>query len=180
LDEDLRASGFSKEDSNRDQQLYYYESHQNQILGLEPVNDDEDEDSNSDISNHIEEADEDGVNSEVVAVEENVEEEEEHEEKDDDEVGSLGGDDEEKNSKQVVVLGGPMNGEMLDLRNNEDARTVLTRQSWAVAEEKARARVQQHLEARKAKGGRKQAFRTKNSNKTYVKGKRVMNDSLDY
>mmetsp|Transcript_19617 Transcript_19617/g.42287 ORF Transcript_19617/g.42287 Transcript_19617/m.42287 type:complete len:551 (-) Transcript_19617:75-1727(-) len=51
--------------------------------------------------------------------------------------------------------------------------SVVTRQTWAQAEEKARARVQKHLKDAKKKGGKKGAFKSKNNNKAYEKGKRV-------
>lgn len=54
--------------------------------------------------------------------------------------------------------------------------SLLQAQSRAAAEEKARARVRRQLEDAKKKRGKQGAFRSKNSNKTYVKGKRVMND----
>jgi hypothetical protein len=52
----------------------------------------------------------------------------------------------------------------------------LNAHSRAAAEEKARTRVRRQLEEQKKKNGRKGAFRSGNSNKTYIKGKRVMND----
>jgi hypothetical protein len=48
--------------------------------------------------------------------------------------------------------------------------------SYAEAEERARERVRRHLEDRKRASGRKGAFKTRNSNKSYGKGKHVMND----
>jgi hypothetical protein len=62
-------------------------------------------------------------------------------------------------------------GEMNDIDTS-----LLTVQSLAIAEEKARARVRRQLDEQKRKNGKKGAFRSRNSNKTYVKGKRVMND----
>lgn len=54
--------------------------------------------------------------------------------------------------------------------------SLLEAQSRAKAEEKARARVRRQLEDQKKRNGKKGAFRSRNSNKTYVKGKRVVND----
>lgn len=56
--------------------------------------------------------------------------------------------------------------------------SVVTRQTWAQAEEKARARVQKHLKDAKKKGGRKGAFKSKNNNKAYEKGKRVYTENF--
>jgi hypothetical protein len=49
----------------------------------------------------------------------------------------------------------------------------LTRQQL---QEQARLRVQQQLEAQKKKGRQRGAFRKRNSNKSYLKGKRVFTD----
>jgi hypothetical protein len=59
---------------------------------------------------------------------------------------------------------------------DDDQMTIITEQSRAQAEDKARTRVRQHLEERKKKSGRKNAFRATNSNKTFFKGKRVFED----
>jgi len=61
---------------------------------------------------------------------------------------------------------------------SEDEETKLQRK-WALAEEKARERVRRHLEDKKKSMRKRGAFRSRNSNKTYVKGKRIMND-LDF
>lgn len=45
-------------------------------------------------------------------------------------------------------------------------------------EEEARSRVRAHLESQKKKNRQKGAFRTRNSNKSYSKGKRVYSDSM--
>lgn len=54
--------------------------------------------------------------------------------------------------------------------------SVFSEASRAHAEATARQKVQQHMQNRKKRNGRKNAFRSRNSNKTYVKGKRVFND----
>ena len=48
--------------------------------------------------------------------------------------------------------------------------------SYAEAEAVARERVKRHLEERKRASTKKGAFKTRNNNKSYSKGKRVMND----
>ena len=60
--------------------------------------------------------------------------------------------------------------------NGEVDTSILEAQSRAIAEEKARARVRRQIEDQKKRNGKKGAFRPRNSNKTFVKGKRVMND----
>lgn len=47
---------------------------------------------------------------------------------------------------------------------------------WRLAEAKAKERVQRHITDTKQANRRRGAFKSKNSNKTYVKGKRVMQD----
>merc|ERR1712226_380178 len=59
---------------------------------------------------------------------------------------------------------------------DDDQRTIFTERSRAVAEEKARRRVKQHLEERKKKNSNKGAFRSRNNNKTFIKGKRAYDD----
>lgn len=54
----------------------------------------------------------------------------------------------------------------------------LTGMSRRELEEEARARVRAHLESQKKKSRQKGAFRTRNSNKSYSKGKRVYSDSV--
>ena len=54
----------------------------------------------------------------------------------------------------------------------------LTSLSRRELEEEARARVRAHLESQKKKNRQKGAFRTRNSNKSYSKGKRVYSDSV--
>ena len=44
LDEELKASGYSKEDAARDSELAYYEAHQNLNRDLNVIDDEEDED----------------------------------------------------------------------------------------------------------------------------------------
>eukprot|EP00547_Thalassionema_nitzschioides_P013002 CAMPEP_0194258386 /NCGR_PEP_ID=MMETSP0158-20130606/41192_1 /TAXON_ID=33649 /ORGANISM="Thalassionema nitzschioides, Strain L26-B" /LENGTH=559 /DNA_ID=CAMNT_0038997783 /DNA_START=34 /DNA_END=1713 /DNA_ORIENTATION=+ len=153
LDEELQASGFSKNDASRDMELYYYTT--DSIKSQNP----RDEEENSE--------DEDDILQEVR--EESALENEEGFEvsNDSDSVDSLG-----------VHEGsdlGVNNAIVFDLMD-DDQRTIFTERSRAVAEEKARSRVKQHLEERKKKNSRKGAFRSRNNNKTFVKGKRVFDD----
>lgn len=146
LDEELKASGFSSEDSSRDMELYYYERNQSDLLKV--LQDDESRE--SDESN--EESNLDGKKSDEAENEEALLENDNFDLTCDMEAHP------ENNSDHLV-----------------DA-SIFTAQSRAAAEEKARTRVHRQLEEQKKKNGRKGAFRSGNSNKTYVKGKRVMND----
>ena len=146
LDEELKASGFSHEDSSRDMELYYYERNQSSLL--EVLQDDksrENDESNEESNEGGEESDED-ENEEALL-----------EDDDFDSTSDIEAHP-ENNSDHVVDS------------------SIFTAESRAAAEEKARARVHRQLEEQKKKNGRKGAFRSGNSNKTYVKGKRVMND----
>jgi RIO kinase 2 len=142
LDEELKASGFSQEDSSRDMELYYYDRNQNAASALDVLESDE----SGDINENGEEIMSDEGEHEQSLVE-------------NDDFDSSSNVEEEEHTDQVVV-----------------DSSILNAQSRAAAEEKARARVRRQLEEQKKKNGRKGAFRSGNSNKTYVKGKRVMND----
>lgn len=150
LDQQLKASGYSQEDSNRDNELYYYYSESQKAAAAnqtieENGGEDDDEDS---------ENDEDGV---------------EHEgdgpigEKDasnDDDGYSL---DSMEDRSVMTNRSAFLDGELANLSRDQ-------------LQEKARQRVKQQLEMQKKKGRQRGAFRKRNSNKTYLKGKRVYQD----
>lgn len=181
LDEELKASGYSREDAARDTELAYYEAHRrlDDGGGLDVV-DDVDEDEEGD-------EDEDGDD-----VEENIDENDnnakDERELADDEDGPGGGGDER---------GAPELIDMVDFRMQSDRSNVdddgvsfagggggvsvggmsrISTLSYAEAEQVARERVRRHLEDRKRASGKKGAFKTRNSNKSYSKGKRVITD----
>jgi len=149
LDEDLQASGYSANDSNRDMELHYYATNYSRGVG-----DTEDEDV------EIEEKARVGGESDELEKGEDLVDEIElqssEDEAEDDE------DDEEVVSVSPSVL---------------DA-SVVTRQTREQAEAKAKARVQAHLRDMKKKGARKGAYRHKNNNKSYDKGRRVYSDAI--
>jgi RIO kinase 2 len=140
LDQDLKASGYSKQNADRDMELYYYYNPTTTTKN------------NSD-SQEQEEGDE----------EQEQQQEEEIENNDEDDNDSIESqeDDEVTLSNVSTMILPP--GQLTDL----------TRQQL---QEQARLRVQQQLEAQKKKGRQRGAFRKRNSNKSYLKGKRVFTD----
>lgn len=108
--------------------------------------------------------------------------EEEGDEEYEHDVGDCDSDaDEQGVHDDAVELANDSESDSVSSDRNEEERqeidlSLLEAQSRAVAEEKARARVRRQIEEEKRKRSQKGAFRSRNSNKTYVKGKRVMND----
>jgi serine/threonine-protein kinase RIO1 len=154
LDEELRASGFSEKDSNRDMELYYY----NPMHDLDQIDDNEQEGSSGEEVSDNEQEDL-ALDSLAVRPTNKHDDANDVPDIDNDSVESL-----EKGIKPVFNL--------LD----DDQRSVFTSQTRAMAEEKAKARVRQHIEERKKKNSRKSAFQSRNNNKTFVKGKRIYDD----
>ena len=160
LDEELKASGYSEEDAARDSELMYYQAHQLSRRGLDDVNE--------------EESDEDGC--------------------DDDSEHELNGEEDDAFDTGANPVEDDQAPELLDMDKvhinhdiNDDGASFaggvsisgmsrMSQLSHAEVEHIARERVRKHLEDRKRASGRKGAFKTRNSNKSYVKGKRVMND----
>jgi hypothetical protein len=172
LDQELMASGYSEEDAARNSELAYFEAHQNLSRMLDRVEDADEEGSDDD-------EDEDEC-SEEESVEEPVEEPAESDPND------IGSADNEEEAPDLVDMGN------FDIRSNTIRRgdgasyaggvsiSGLSTLSYAEAEQRARERVKKQLEENKSKAGKKGAFKSRNKNKTYVKGKRVMNDTIDY
>lgn len=154
LDEELRASGFSEKDSNRDMELYYY----NPMHDLDQIDDNEQEGSSGEEVSDNEQEDL-ALDSLAVRPTNKHDDANDVPDIDNDSIESL-----EKGIKPVFNL--------LD----DDQRSVFTSQTRAMAEEKAKARVRQHIEERKKKNSRKSAFQSRNNNKTFVKGKRIYDD----
>lgn len=161
LDEELQASGYSENDSNRDMELYYY--HRDPARGLCQIRDIEDEDSDQDDRGDEEGSVEGGhdVAAEILESQPSS-------------YPGLGTevpdiDDDSIESEKGMAI------PVFNLLDDEQ-RSVFTSQTRAMAEEKARARVRMHLEERKKKSSRKSAFQSRNNNKTFVKGKRVYDD----
>jgi RIO kinase 2 len=160
LDVELKASGYSAEDSKRDLELFYYESDQKLIHStLEECSEEEDDEDGEGTSD--EDADHQAAN--IDQGERGVDEEDPNFQQEDNErdFGDESSNSEDEDGPEV---------ENLLVNNPIDA---LEREKL---EEKAKARVRRQLEEQKKKGQRKGAFRSRNSNKSYVKGKRVMQD----
>lgn len=146
LDQELQASGFSTEDSNRDMELFYYE--RQETHGLTPVQDDEN--------------DNDGSKDESTEGEKELE-------------TCNDGEDDEGNESMSDV-DSDTGGQVQVYENTADDE-LFKEQRRLEAEERARERVRKQLEERKKKGGKKNAFRSRNSSKKYdTKGKRIMTD----
>jgi RIO kinase 2 len=154
LDQDLKASGYSQADSSRDMELYYYynndPSRENAETG-EIKEEGEGDDENENDEQEDEESNHDGNNGNEDAQHDNDIDNDSIESQEDD---------------NVTITSTMMQaGQFADM----------TRQQL---QEQARLRVQQHLETAKKKGRQQGAFRKQNSNKTYLKGKRVFDDVL--
>eukprot|EP00584_Thalassiosira_punctigera_P011486 CAMPEP_0172568708 /NCGR_PEP_ID=MMETSP1067-20121228/120837_1 /TAXON_ID=265564 ORGANISM="Thalassiosira punctigera, Strain Tpunct2005C2" /NCGR_SAMPLE_ID=MMETSP1067 /ASSEMBLY_ACC=CAM_ASM_000444 /LENGTH=598 /DNA_ID=CAMNT_0013360371 /DNA_START=53 /DNA_END=1849 /DNA_ORIENTATION=- len=168
LDEELKASGYSKEDAARDSELTYYEAHQQLNRDLDDVDEEDSED-------------EDGVNNESNdCLDENKVEVTNNEAK---EVDNGPCDDEQApelidmNEFHIQTGRGNIDyGASFAGGVSIGGMSRMSQLSHAEAEQRARERVRRHLEDRKRASGKKGAFKTRNSNKSYAKGKRVMND----
>jgi len=160
LDEELKASGFSENDATRDMELYYYSN--DPVKGLGMVDDEDIGEEEEDEQDSVQEEEEEDLPADLT------------------DPATLGHSVPEIQDDRVVVEGlvdhTPPVRDLLD----EDQMSVFTEQSRAMAEEKARYRVQQHLMQMKKKSGRNNAFKSRNSSKTFEKGKRVYQESLEF
>jgi RIO kinase 2 len=148
LDQDLKAAGYSKQNAVRDMELYYYYN-----PTTTTKNNDGQEDEGEEISDEQEE-----------------EEEIENDDKDNDSIESQE-DDNNIDDDEVTLSNVSVNVSTMILPPGQLAD--LTRQQL---QEQAKLRVQQQLETQKKKGRQRGAFRKRNSNKSYLKGKRVFTD----
>lgn len=156
LDQELQASGYSEDDRARgDMDLYYYYNSQDRTtvengIDEEAEDDDEDKDEN-----------EDGVDQEGDNEDEDEEGKQENDRDDfDNDVDLDGASVATGRSNHHIIAG----GELLNEMNRQQLQEI------------ARLRVQQQLEVQKKKNQQRGAFRKRNSNKSYVKGKRVFQD----
>eukprot|EP00934_Nitzschia_sp_Nitz4_P009043 Nitzschia sp. Nitz4//scaffold149_size55946//19883//21659//NITZ4_006593-RA/size55946-augustus-gene-0.65-mRNA-1//1//CDS//3329536806//9033//frame0 len=139
LDQELKASGYSEEDANRDLELYYYQTvHSTEQDGELEEGDEEEDDGKQ------------GAND------------------NDDDDGSIESNPDDKIQEASVVSASPSQYIL-----SPDQLVGMSREQL---QEQARLRVQQQLESQKKKSRQKGAFRKRNSNKTFVKGKRVFQD----
>ncbi|KAK1749249.1 serine/threonine-protein kinase, RIO family [Skeletonema marinoi] len=161
LDEDLKASGYSEEDAARDSELMYYQARQRSNRGLDDVNEEESDEEGSD-EDYDNGEEEDAFEADVNPVVEETEQAPELLDMDNFHIS-------QKNSNAddgASFAGGVSISGM----------SRMSQLSHAEVEHIARERVKKHLEDRKRASGRKGAFKSRNSNKSYSKGKRVMND----
>ena len=172
LDEELKASGYSKEDAARDSELAYYEVHQQMSRGLTRVEDDDEDEGNED---HDDDESKEGENDNVgVAInqepEENI---------------YYNGDDsvDEDQAPELIQLDEFLPPSRKHSNNGDGASFAggislggMSQLSYTKVEQRASERVRRHLEEKKKAAGRKGAFKTRNSNKSYVKGRRILND----
>ena len=161
LDEDLKASGYSEEDAARDSELMYYQARQRSNRGLDDVNEEESDEEGSD-EDYDNGEEEDAFEADVNPVAEETEQAPELLDMDNFHIS-------QKNSNAddgASFAGGVSISGM----------SRMSQLSHAEVEHIARERVKKHLEDRKRASGRKGAFKSRNSNKSYSKGKRVMND----
>jgi hypothetical protein len=176
LDEELRASGFSQQ---HDAELYYYQSQTTSRVLFETTRKDEDDEEEEEEEEEDENDDEEDDNE---SDDEIVQHQVPHvyDNNDDNDAGSIDNDcssGEESDGISNMQANSMAAAARISLIN-DDEWTVLTEQSRAVAIETAKVRVQQHMDALKKKNSRNQAFKSRNSNKTFVKGKRIYKNDM--
>lgn len=186
LDSELKASGFNDANASKDLELYYFESGPKPITTALLEGDDESDDNEDD---HDDAEQDEENDTQDVEGDNNNEEEEEGDRREmepdadkdprvDVEVHAharASSDDEHIGGNNDDFSEAPSNyptGESIISRGD------LTRLSRAELEQQVRQRVQKQLEDQKRKAKKQGAFRKRNSNKTYVKGKRVMSDNI--
>jgi len=154
LDKELQASGFSKNDSMRASELHYFETKPE--VGIEPVQEEEEE------------------NEGVASIQDGIDNVNDQDFYD----GTISDNEEDDDSVNVQ-------GEVRvyrDVIKNEDDQsianfsTISRAQSYAEAEAIARERVRRHFNEQKKAKMRKGAYRSRNSNKSFNKGKRGFQD----
>ena len=173
LDEELKASGYSKEDAARDSELAYYEAHQHLNRDFDVADDviDEEEDSEGGEDNDGDNELFDNDNEQLT-------------DNDGKEVSNNPGEDNEPAPELIdmdefhIQSGRNKHNDTASFAGGVSVSGMsrISQLSYAEAEQVARERVRRHLEDRKRASSKKGAFKTRNSNKSYEKGRRVMND----
>jgi RIO kinase 2 len=177
LDEELKASGYSREDAARDTELAYYEAHQRLDRGLDVV-DDDDEEEDDDDDEEDDEEDEEGEDD-VEGIDENDNANEEKPANEDEHVNDYERAPDLIDMDDFHIQSGRSNisdGASIAGGVSLSGMSKISQLSYAEAEQRARERVRRHLEDRKRASGKKGAFKTRNSNKSFSKGKRVITD----
>jgi RIO kinase 2 len=157
LDQELKASGYSEEHSARDMELHYYYNSQGARNGETTM---DESGTDADEREIVEQQDVDTMQNG------NKIDGEEEEDEDEDDDGSI-----ESKDQDVSVSPSMSNASILALPAGQ--LTDMTRQQL---QEQARERVRQQLDGDKKKSRQRGAFRKRNTNKSYIKGKRVFND----
>jgi hypothetical protein len=166
LDKELHASGFSQKDAARANELHYFEAKPD----IEPVQEEEEGEEEKSNVGENENAENDGedkekdINNEPDEYDGAISDKED----DDDSVTGQGG-------VQVQVYRDKF-GEYDDDQSLANFSTVSRAQSYAEAEAKARERVRRSLIEQKKAKTRKGAYKSRNSNKSFNKGKRGFQD----
>lgn len=164
LDENLKASGYTDILNNHELELYYFESCPRPTASVvvdeeQEVDDDDDDD------------DDQGSDGEANS---NLRRDEEEEAANDiPDHGSLDDIDDDNQSRMTTNTEARL--ENLSLLESEELQS-LTRSKL---EEIAKERVRRQLDEQRRKSRKKGAFRKGNSNKSFVKGKRVFSESLE-
>jgi len=194
LDQELLAAGFSKEDAERNAELYYYTPNDQHDTAVpiqeeeEEGDDDEEEDQENDTKDEIEAVSKTtGPPSGLILLDQEQTIDEEYDgaitDDEDDDNNNNKHDGNTTTTPQVRVYRGrdKDNNDNTTTPQDDDVSTsafsTMSRaQRRSQAEDIARERVRKHLDARKKSKGKKNAYRPRNSNKTFVKGKRVFQD----
>jgi RIO kinase 2 len=168
LDEELRASGFS-ESLKGDLELYYFESGPTPVptaLPEEESESDDDEDDQQEEGDGSESEEEDGDTDEHVdANSVNI-----------DAVSEKDITDKEKETDVALLgLGEP---DLLETVVESLDQVKLDGYDLDKIEARAKAKVRRQLEEQKSRARKQSAFRKQNSNKKYIKGKRILNDAF--
>jgi len=149
LDKELQASGFSKDDAARNVELAYFEPLA-KTFGAVQEEESDDDDEGDQIGEKAKANEQDDEYDGEISDKEDDDEQEE-------EVHVYRQDDDEKSTTSQFS-------------------TMSRAESYAINEQKARERVRRHLADRKKAKNTRGAFKAKNSNKTFVKGKRGFQD----
>jgi len=152
LDQQLQASGFSKEDSERKRDLQYYEPVGGVLREDEEFKDDKDGDDDDN--------DNDNDGDKVEEYDGEISDKEDDDEEDEVQVYRQRDHDDDNKS------------------TTSNFSTLSRAESYAIAENKARERVRRHIAEMKRNKGKHNAYKKKNSNKTFEKGKRGFKDQM--
>lgn len=170
LDRDLRASGFSATDQST-LELYYFETGPRPISSA-VTEEPEDEDSVDDEEDEEDFVDDDDESGQGLVEQQQcgISNDEVPESKSLNGLEELGGDDDEEESKKD------------DINDRVESLSLLDRTQASMSREKlcevAKERVRKQLDEQRRRSRQKGAFRKRNTNKNYVKGKRVLTETV--